>query len=72
VELEFHSGKVSFTVQGAMSYYWKFPLIFKNRIGKCGIRAVNYYEQVLKSVLSLAFNGLLGYEGYRAEQEVYE
>jgi hypothetical protein len=44
---------------------------FLNGIGKSRNWIANYYEQVLKPV-SLAFNGLLGYEGHRAKKEVDE
>jgi hypothetical protein len=42
---------------------------FLDGTGKRGVQASDYLEQVLEPVVAPAFQGLLGYEGYRAKQE---
>jgi hypothetical protein len=39
--------------------------------GKRGVQASDYLEQVLEPVVAPTFQGLLGYEDYRAKQEEY-
>jgi transposase len=64
---DFHSGRGSVMVWGAISYNWKSPLIFLEGTGKKGVRAQDYLEQVLEPVVAPAFAGLLGYQGAEAK-----
>jgi hypothetical protein len=45
------------------------PIDCLDGTGKRGAQAFDYLEQVFEPVVAPAFQGLLGYEGYRAKQE---
>ena len=51
-------------IWGAISYDWKFPLVFLRGTGENGVRALDYYEQVLEPIVAPAFQGLLDFTGY--------
>jgi hypothetical protein len=72
IDHDFQGGWALVMVWGAISYNWKSPLIFLDGTGKRGVQAPDYLEQVLRPVVAPAFQGLLGYEGYRAKQEEEE
>jgi hypothetical protein len=56
-------------VWGAISYNYRSPLI-RGCTGKRVVQAYGYLEQVLEPVVAPDFQGLLGYECYKAKQEV--
>jgi len=58
----FHSGRASFMVWGAISYDWKSPLVFLDDTGPKGVIDKDYLHQVLEPIVAPAFINLLEYD----------